>query len=128
MVNRVGYRVEGLASVTRALKALGADVSDLKAAFTAIAALGAANVKRHTPTRSGRLRGDVRGNRATSKAVVTAGRSSIPYAGPINYGWPRRGIEPALFMQAGDAATEPRAVPMLEDEINARIRARGLNQ
>jgi hypothetical protein len=128
MTIRAGYRVEGLASVTRALRAVGVDVSDLKDAFQAIATRGAALVKRHTPVRSGRLQGDIRGNRATSRAVVTAGRSNLRYAGPINYGWPKRGIAAAGFMQAGDKELQPYAVQQLEDEINQSIRKRGLKQ
>lgn len=127
MVDRLGTRVEGLTSVVRALQALGVDVEDLKGAFSAIAAKGADLASGYAPRKSGRLAGDVRGNRAKSKAVITAGRSSLPYAGPINYGWDRRGIEPAQFMQKADQALQPTVLSELEREINDRIRARGLN-
>lgn len=126
MVNTVGFRVEGLTSVVRGLQRLGLDVDDLKDAFAKISSEGAQIAAQHAPRRSGRLAGDVRGNRAKSKAVVTAGRASVPYAGPINYGWPRHGIAPALFMQAADAEMQPRALVLLEDEINRKIRERGL--
>ena len=126
MVDRVGFKVEGLSRLVRDLQALGLDVDDLKAAFAAIAAEGAQVASRLAPRRSGRLASDIRGNRAKSKAVITAGRSSVPYAGPINYGWEKRGITPSLFLQQADEQMEPRAVQMLEDEVNNRIRARGL--
>jgi hypothetical protein len=121
-----GVRVEGLTKVTRALKGLGLDVDDLKDAFATIADEAVERVKRYVPHRSGRLAGDVRGNRAQSKAVVRAGRASIPYAGPVNYGWPARGIEPAEYMQKGDQEMQPIAVRRLEEEIEHRIRIRGL--
>lgn len=123
---QAGFRVEGLSSVVKALKGLGLDVEDLRAAFARIAQEGTATAQGLAPKRTGRLAGSVRGNRAQSKAVVTAGRSSIRYAGPINYGWPARGIAASGFMQRTDQALRPRALTLLEDEVNHRIRARGL--
>lgn len=126
MANSVGFQVQGLTSVVRALKELGLEVDDLKDAFSTIADEGAQVAASAAPTKSGRLRGDIRGNRAQSKAVVTAGRSSIPYAGPINYGWPKRGIAPSGFMQKADQIMQPRAIARLEEEINRQIKKKGL--
>jgi hypothetical protein len=123
---RVGFKVTGLNQVVAGLLAMGVEVDDLKNAFAAIAAEGARVASAYAPVRSGRLAGDVRGNRAKSKAVVTAGRVSVPYAGPINYGWAARGIEPSGFMQKADQAMGRNALRRLEDEINAQIRKRGL--
>ena len=119
---RSGFRVQGLTSVVRALQQMGLDVDDLKDAFSKIAAEGAREAASFAPRRTGRLAGDVRGNRAKSKAVVTAGRASVPYAGPINYGWRARGIAPSLFMQKADQRMQPRALQLLEDEINRKIK------
>lgn len=126
MTNRAGFRVEGLTQVVRALQQMGVDVDDLKDAFSKIADEAAQVASSFAPRKSGRLAGDIRGNRAKSKAVVIAGRASVPYAGPINYGWPKRGIAPAHFMQRADQAMQPRALQTLEDEINRKIRERGL--
>lgn len=127
MVNRAGFQVQGLAQVVRALQQMGVDVDDLKAAFSRIAADAAQMASSLAPRRSGRLAGDIRGNRAKSKAVVTAGRASVPYAGPINYGWPTRNIAASGFMQRTDQTMQPRALQTLEDEINRKIRERGLS-
>lgn len=124
--NRDGFRVEGLSRVVRGLRALGLDVEDLKDAFSRIAKVGADKTRGYVPVKSGRLRDDVRGNRAQSKAVITAGRASIRYAGPQNYGWPARNIQPSGFMQRGDAVMRPVALDLLEDDINDKIRERGL--
>lgn len=121
-----GVKVEGLTRTTRALKQLGLDVDDLKDAFSAIAREGAQRAAHHAPKRSGRLASGVRGNRAQSKASVIAGRVSVPYAGAINYGWPARGIRAAGFMQKADHEMRPRALQLLERDINARIKKRGL--
>lgn len=127
MVDRVGFQVEGLAELQRDLRRLGADTEDLKAANQAIALRGAVLAAGYAPKRSGALAGDIRGNRAVGKAVITAGRRTIQYAGPQNYGWPRFNIKPQLFMQRADEALRPYAVQMYETEINARITQRGLN-
>lgn len=123
----LGFKVEGLNQVVRDLQAFGADVDDLKDTFGGIAAEGARVAAGFTPSRSGRLAGSTRGNRAKNKAVVTQGRSGIPYAGPINYGWPARGIEAARQMLKTDQQMEPVAVQRLEDGINDAIAKRGLS-
>lgn len=121
-----GVRVEGLARLTRQLVDLGADLDDLKNVFAGIASEGAHLAASFAPKRSGALAASIRGNRAKNKAVVTAGRAAVPYAGAINYGWPARGIRPALFLQRADVALQPRALDMLESGINDAIAKRGL--
>jgi hypothetical protein len=119
-------RVDGLAQVVRALLAIGLDVDDLKDAFSAIAREGAQIASREAPRLTGALAADIRGNRARSKAVVAAGRVSVPYAGPINYGWAKRGISPSGFMQAADREWQPYALQRLAHEINSKIAEKGL--
>lgn len=121
-----GVRVTGLNSVVRGLIAVGLEVDDLKDAFSEIARLGARLGSKFAPKRSGKLAGDVRGNRARSKAVITAGRVSVPYAGPINYGWRAHGISPAGFMQRADKVLQPYALRRLEKNINRQIARHGL--
>jgi len=127
MAKSVGLKVEGLNRAVRDLRSLGLEIDDLKNAFSRIAQVGAGVMVRYVPARSGRLRGDVRGNRAKSKAVVAVGRASVPYAGPIQWGWPARNIRPAGFFERTDAAMNPVALRMLEDEINRQSRKRGLS-
>ncbi|HEY1178608.1 MAG TPA: hypothetical protein VGF17_20835 [Phytomonospora sp.] len=122
----VRYRIEGLTAVTRGLLELGLEVEDLKNAFSAIADEGARQAALFAPKLTGRLAGDIRGNRARSKAVVTAGRVSVPYAGAINYGWARHNIEPSGFLQKVDYGWEDYGLRRLEEEINAQIARRGL--
>lgn len=122
----VSVRIDGLNAVVRDLLAMGLAVEDLKGGFSKIAGFGAVLASRYAPRQSGRLAGDIRGNRARNKAVIAAGRSSVPYAGPINYGWAARGIKPSGFMQKADKELQPYALRVLEQDVNARIRARGL--
>lgn len=120
-------RVDGLAKAVRQLKAVGLEVDDLKDAFAKIATEATDAVLKYTPRgKTSKLAATIRGNRAQSKAVVRAGRARVPYAGPVNYGWPSRGIAPAQFMQKGDKEMQPIAVRRLEQEIEKAIRKRNL--
>ena len=118
----VTIEVRGFREVAAALQQMGVDVDDLKDAFGAIAAETARMAAARAPRRTGRLAGDVRGNRAKSKAVVTAGRSGLPYAGVHEYGWAARGIGAQPYLRPAADAMAPRAVQLLEDNINAEIR------
>lgn len=122
----VSVRVSGLTRVTRSLIEMGVEVDDLKDAFASIAKQGAAIAEAHAPVLTGTLRGDIRGNRAKNKAVVSAGRVSVPYAGPINYGWPSRHIEASGFMQSVDTILGPKVPAILERSINELITRYGL--
>lgn len=126
MARAVGFHVDGLNALVRDLQEIGAEVDDLKDAFSAIADQGARLASSYAPVLTGTLAGDIRGNRAKSKAVVTAGRVSVPYAAPINYGWADHNIEPSGFLQRADEAMRPYALRRLEEEINQQIRRRGL--
>jgi phage gpG-like protein len=122
----ISVRIDGLNAVVRALLELGLEVDDLKDAFSQIARFGAIEGSRFAPKLTGRLAGDVRGNRSRNRAVITAGRSSVPYAGVINFGWAAHGIAPSMFMQKADVVLQPYALQRLEDDINDAIRRRGL--
>lgn len=121
-----GFQVTGLTAVVRALQSIGVEAEDLKGVFSEIADLGARYAAGYAPKLTGRLAGDVRGNRAKSKAVITAGRVSVPYAGPINYGWAARGIAASGFMQAADRALQPQSLRLLEQGLNDVISRTGL--
>lgn len=42
------------------------------------------------PSRSGRLRGAIKSTAGQGSASVKAGSKTVPYAGPIHFGWPNR--------------------------------------
>lgn len=126
MAADVSVRVEGLTQLFNNLNALGVSMDDMKDAMAKISDFGARQAAVLAPKLSGRLAGDIRGNRAKSKAVVTAGRVSIPYAGPINYGWPAHGISANGFLQRTDPLWQPYGLRVLEQELNKLIRQRGL--
>ena len=130
----VSVKADGLNALVRELLALGLDVEDVKDAFAALAARGAKIAAANAPVgkasdrdkHPGQLRGDIRGNRARNKAVVTAGRANVPYAGPINYGWAAHNIEPSGFLQKVDSELGPLVPLLIEKSISDLIRRRGL--
>lgn len=122
-----GTRVTGLRQVLRDLSQLGLDVDDFKDTFSKISTKGANLAAGFVNSKSGVLAGTLRGNRSKNKSVVSAGRSSVRYAGPQNYGWPVRNIKPQRFMQKADEQLQPEIVPMLEAELNDKIRKHGLS-
>jgi hypothetical protein len=119
-------QIEGLNQKIRSLQELGVELDDIKEVFADIAKEGAEVASSFAPVKSGALADTIRGNRAKNKAVITAGRARVPYAGAINYGWPSRNIEPAMFLQKADQEMEGRAQQMLEDGIARLIEEREL--
>lgn len=110
-------RVEGLPELRRALRKLQVDLSDLKAANAAVATYVAAAAAGRAPRRTGRLSSSIRGNKALSRATVRAGGAAVPYAGPIHWGWPARGIEGRPFIPEAAQATESSWLPLYESAI-----------
>lgn len=109
-----GVYVTGLREISRGFEKAGVDVEELKDVMGTVAAAASDTMQSFVPTRSGALKTSVRGNRAKAKAVVTVGKARTPYAGPIAYGWPRRNIKPARFIERTDAVMETRAPELLE--------------
>lgn len=109
--------VDGMREMIRDLIKAGVDVEDVKDALAEVAKVGAYVAGNLAPRRSGALVATIRGNRAKGKAVVTAGRARVRYAGAINYGWPKRNIRPAHFLQKTDTVMEKRAPEIFEQEI-----------
>lgn len=120
------FHVEGLQRAVRQLQSLGVEVEDLKAAFGRISDEMMPIYRRHTPVRSGRLRGNYRKSKSKNRAVLYTGSARVPYARVINYGWPARSIRPAGFVEKGDQEIGPKAIFAVEAEINRLIRTKDL--
>lgn len=121
-----GVHVDGLRELIRDLQDVGVQVDDLKDAFGSIAKEAADLAASFAPRRSGRLQASIRGTRAKNKASVRAGGARVPYAGPVNFGWPRRGIRASLFMQRADDKIRPHVADDIEAAIVRLLADRGL--
>lgn len=82
-------QIEGAREVRRAFKQAGA-MKELKEANKQAAAVVVKDAVLLVPKRSGALAKSIRAAGLQSGAEVRAGRASVPYAGPIHFGWPNR--------------------------------------
>ena len=98
--------VVGLARLRRDLRKIGDDLGDLKDANKRAGSIVAAESARRAPRVSGRLAGSGRASRAAGRASVLFGGARVPYAGPVHWGWPARGIEANPFVVDAAQATE----------------------
>lgn len=110
-------RVEGARELRRTLKRAGDDMADLKDANNRAAAIVAQWASVTAPRRTGALGMSVRPNRAVGRARVTGGSAAVPYAGPIHWGWPRRGIAAQPFIAEAAVATQPAWEPAYRDDV-----------
>lgn len=94
--------VDGMRTLRASLKRAGLSLQDLKDAHSQVAQLVVRAAAPRAPRRSGALAATGRGSGTQSAAVVRAGRASVPYAGPIHWGWPSRHIpaQPWLYEAA----------------------------
>ncbi|GAB7003915.1 hypothetical protein JCM18899A_13870 [Nocardioides sp. AN3] len=123
---KAGVYITGLREITRAMEKAGVDVEELKDVMGPIAAEAARVMEPFIPKRSGALRASARPNRAKGKAIVTIGKARTAYAAPIQWGWPRRNIRPARFVERTDAVMETKAPEMLEQGWAEIVERHGL--
>jgi hypothetical protein len=121
MATEAGVKVEGLATLVRTMRKAGEDLADLKDANARAAAIVVGRASATAPRRSGRLAASVRGTRAAGRARVQAGRASVPYAGPIHFGWPARRIAAQPFLSDAARATEPQWLPTYVKDVQAAL-------
>lgn len=114
--------IEGQRELRRTLKAAGDDLSDLKAAHKEAAEIASDGSEPLAPRLSGKLAGSIRAGATKTQAVIRAGRKSVPYAGPIHWGWKARGIEPHAFLADGAKRTESQWIPIFEKVLQESIK------
>jgi hypothetical protein len=91
--------VKGLNKLIRDLKVLDSDVIDsIKRLNAKLADDVASTARIKVPVRSGALKASIRSSGQGRTGVVRAGTRSVPYAGPIHFGWAKRNIRPQPFL------------------------------
>ena len=114
--------VVGQQRCVQTMRKAGADMDDLKETHRKAANLAAQAVSRLAPRgKTGRLAASVRTGATRRAGVVRAGRKAVPYAGPVNYGWPNRNIKPRLFANSGVADSEPAWQQVYKDFIDKTL-------
>lgn len=122
MAKRPLVEVEGARQLRKTLRAAGDDLEDLKAANQQAASIAATAAKAGAPRVSGTLAGDIRASGTKTAGIVRAGRKKIPYAGPIHWGWPARGIEAQPYMTEGAQRTESIWVPLYQELMDDALK------
>ena len=123
----VSVKVEGADKVLAAFRSLGLKARDLSPAFQRIGAKVKADAATLAPTLTGRLAADLRTTKAKTRATVAVGRASVPYAGPINYGWAGHNIEATHFLNDALENNVDDARAEILNELTRLIRLVGLD-
>lgn len=95
---RPQVEVKGAKELRKQLKAAGDDLGDLKATHKKVAQIVEFDALQLAPVVTGGLVGSIRASGTQTSAIVRAGRKSVPYAGPIHWGWPARNITAQPFL------------------------------
>ena len=92
-------QIEGLREVQKALADLSVDLkNEMKPTHLKAAEIVVEGAKRIAPMRTGRLAASIRAAAVRTGGRVRVGSASVPYAGPIHFGWPARRITPQPFI------------------------------
>lgn len=119
-------RVEGGRKLRSTLRDAGDDLSDLRAAHKDAAQIAAEASAALAPARSRRLADTIRAAGTKTAGIIRAGNnrstsSGVPYAGPIHWGWFKRGIKPQPFLSRGAQDSEGRWLPIYETALDQAL-------
>lgn len=128
MATRV--QVRGAKQLRRTLKQAGVDMKQLRDANREAArsilpmTIGLAPVGDPAPAHwnvppPGRLKASLRVAATNRAGIIRAGRKSIPYGGPIHWGWPARNIRPNPWIMRAAQDNEHVWVAVYMDQINS---------
>lgn len=107
--------VVGQKRFVQTMRKAGADMKELKEVNRRAADIAKPEVVARAPRgKTGRLAGSIRAGATQKAGIIRAGRKTVPYAGPINYGWPARNIRPRTFVNDAVASTESQWVKEYE--------------
>lgn len=91
--------IEGLREVQKALnKFSNATRKEMQSTHLKAAEIVVVASKRFVPIKTGALAQSIRPAAVMSGGRVKVGSASVPYAGPIHFGWPARRIKPQPFV------------------------------
>lgn len=114
------HEVVGGRALRSSLRKAGDDLSDLKTAHSQAANVAALGARQRVPELSGALKATIRASGTKTAGIVRVGNNrKVPYAMPIHWGWPRRGIAANPFASLGAQATEPTWLLIYERYIDS---------
>ncbi|GAA2118607.1 hypothetical protein GCM10009802_20330 [Streptomyces synnematoformans] len=113
--------VEGGRELRRRLRDIDGGLEDLKTQHRWVARYVTQAALPGTPRRTGRLASTGRASGTKTASIVRFGRASVPYAGPIHYGWPARHIPAHPWVIDAAQRTEPVWRGHFEDSIRTLV-------
>jgi hypothetical protein len=115
--------VVGQRRFVQTMRKAGADMDDLKEVNREAAQIALPAVRNLVPRgKTGRLAGSLRVGATKRAGVIRAGRKAVPYAGPVNYGWPAHHLKPRLFVNTGVASSESQWQQVYKDFIEKTMK------
>lgn len=126
-MTRPEIKVTGARELRKALKAVENGTADLKEVHGDAAELVEQRAHQLVPRRSGRLDASLRSTGQAGAGVVRAGRQTVPYAGPIHFGWPGHNIEPQPFLYDAVDDRRDEVLDLYRQRVDKLIKDNGLN-
>ena len=118
-------KVVGAVELRRALKRMGNDLKDFTKINREAAETVAGDARGRAPRLTGHLAGSVKPRASRTKASVQAGGRTVPYAGPIHFGWPARNIEAQPFLYTALDRRRDEVVRRYERRVDELVRRVG---
>ena len=122
-----GISIIGAKELRRALKAAGKDLTQMNEAHRRVNAIVLPAAMAAAPRQSGALRKSIKASAARTRSTLKAGNrrkggpTAVPYAAPIHWGWPARGIRQNAFLTDAAEKTRPRWVDEYQKAIDEII-------
>jgi len=107
-------KVSGVREMQTALRKFEATAADMKAVHRTVAEGLVPGIGLRSPRRSGALASSWAAGATKGRARLT---STAVYAGPIEFGWTRRGIEPAWMVRETVAASHDQILETYSREM-----------
>lgn len=115
----LSVEIDGVRDVVKAIRKIEDGANDLRQ----VHGQAARTVEKAAspPVLTGRLAASIRSTGQVGAGVARAGRASVPYAGPIHWGWPARNIKANPFLLTAAEKRTPQIVDIYEKGISALI-------
>ena len=126
MSRDVGLRIEGGRELRRTMRKAGSDLTELKEANRAAADIVTSRARSTAPKVSGNLSNSIRTGATKTAGIVRAGNNrksatGVPYANPIHWGWPARGITAQPWLSEAATETEPRWIELFNKLVSEAL-------
>ena len=123
---RPEIKVEGARELRKALKNVEDGTADLKSVHADAAHVVELRATQIVPRKTGRLAESIRSTGQARQGVVRAGKASVPYAGPIHFGWPAHNIAPQPFLYDALDQRATEVIDLYQQRVDKLIKDNGL--